>query len=465
MQILQNMYPDIKEVIGVQSYSSDKKYVPSQFIYKERVDEGWLYFNSLSKVIALLNDGEAMPMKEAVENWFFFEEGVDQYDFLMTMKDAYRKNNQKDNLEHIVVFTTMGCNARCPYCYEKNYGSKLPMSPKVAYDSAKWICDHVKQPYSVQWFGGEPLTNSEAIDIISKYLNENSPYEWRSSIITNGYLIDNIGVQKMIEEYHIGSVQITLDGIYNDYNNVKNFVYNDANPFSKVINNMQLLVENGVKIDVRLNVTKDNLRQLSAVVSYLHEKFGDDRLLYVYSNPVYPEQGTDFSEDDRTKMYENYVQLQSLIKKTFSYEYVSKDWDKINVTNCMADRGVGMCITPTGNLSLCEHHVNEELIGNIYTDKYDTDLIKSWKVETKDDEKCKHCPYKPMCFYLDKCPGSLKCNEVLQRYRHNTVHDNLVQWYKHYKNHDVDYVCDASYCFKDVVLPEDAVFLDSAIPR
>lgn len=472
MKILRDMFEDIRSVVGIQKYDQNISYVPSQYLYTEQVDDGIIYYNSLSKAIALVeNNDEFVPNEDLVKRWFFFSEDTDQYKFCSDLKsNMYHPQKLIDKPESFVIFTTMGCNARCPYCYEKNYSNKIPMSDQIALDTAKWILKKATSNFTVEFFGGEPTTNPKAIDIITDYLKENSKYNWSSSMISNGYLLDEIGADKLINQWRIGHIQITLDGIYDDYNSVKSFVYKNANAFKKVINNIDLMIENNINISVRLNVTKDNKEQLSKVVKYLNEHFmhNNTGMLSLYSYPVYKnEDETPWTEEERNLIYSNYIDIENEISLTClaARNVDTTEWDAWKIYNCMGDRGNCYCITPTGNLTICEHHVNEEIVGSIYSDKMNEDVLKKYIVHREDIEDCKTCPFKPMCVYLMMCPGVPLCNAKLREYREQMVHRGIRKWYSEYlDSHSSNPVEGSNICFIDVAPTPNAIYLPESIP-
>ena len=93
-------------------------------------------------------------------------------------------------------------------------------------DTAEAVAKFIIKSYngkkvSIQWFGGEPLCNISAIDKICTYLTEHK-ISYKSTMTTNGYLFDNEVVKKSVDVWNLQSVQITLDGLAETYNKVKN---------------------------------------------------------------------------------------------------------------------------------------------------------------------------------------------------------------------------------------------------
>lgn len=87
------------------------------------------------------------------------------------------------------ILTTTGCNARCFYCFEDGVDIKT-MSSRTAEQVATYIYNNSLNTEMVElrWFGGEPLVNYKAIDIICSNLQKmGQPFY--STISSNGTLI------------------------------------------------------------------------------------------------------------------------------------------------------------------------------------------------------------------------------------------------------------------------------------
>ncbi len=161
------------------------------------------------------------------------------------------------------IFTTTDCNARCFYCFEKN-AARIPMSPGSAEKTAGFIAGHCGgNEVSISWFGGEPLYNMEAIDIICRGLRERG-IPFNSKIVSNGYLFDREIIGRAKVDWELRSVQITLDGTEDVYNKAKAYIYKGVNAFRRVIGNIHLLLDAGIAVDIRLNIDTYNADNLTA---------------------------------------------------------------------------------------------------------------------------------------------------------------------------------------------------------
>ena len=113
------------------------------------------------------------------------------------------------------ILTTTGCNAACPYCYEKDL-PKRSMDPETAEETADFLFRRRTQigdnPLTLEWFGGEPLLNTAAIDRICRRLRDRD-VPFLSRMTTNGALLQPEAVPYLQERWRLISVQITLDDV------------------------------------------------------------------------------------------------------------------------------------------------------------------------------------------------------------------------------------------------------------
>jgi sulfatase maturation enzyme AslB (radical SAM superfamily) len=90
---------------------------------------------------------------------------------------------------------------------------KHDMTEQVARDIVKYIVEHANrnQPVSFEWFGGEPLTNTKVVDIITSGVRS-AGFDLHAKMVSNGYLFNEENVRKAATLWGITNVQITLDG-------------------------------------------------------------------------------------------------------------------------------------------------------------------------------------------------------------------------------------------------------------
>ena len=390
--------------IGLQEYSEEKKYIPSIYIITEEIEGNILIYNTLTREMILLeSDNEYVNnIRYLVRHWFLFDDSINPYSICFIVKKIYQQETRKrtiDKLRNYTIMTTTNCNARCEYCYE--IGTRhQDMKESTATDVAKFIKRTNNGSVNIQWFGGEPLCNSRAIDVISKSL-KNEGILYSSGITSNGYLFHEHSIEKIRELWHLERVQITLDGTEEVYNKSKNFIYSgNGSPYKKVMNNLEFLAMSGISVSIRLNLSKDNIKNIHSLLERLHSKFGHFKNVSVYSRPLV-NVCNQLSETDENEIKDNYIAVEKQItnmgmRKTFPLSTVHNSY-------CIADNMKSVVITPEGNVGLCEHYSESELIGDIYHDIFDYTTISKWH-ELLDIPECKVCPIFPQCFIIKKCP-------------------------------------------------------------
>ena len=158
------------------------------------MDEGGLLFHILTRELVLLSDEEyanILELEELKARWFVVPEQMDEMKKADMVRWILRSTAKKPkNTNNYIVMPTTDCHARCFYCFEKGR-SRIPMSEETAHKTARYIREHCGgQKVRIAWFGGEPLFNQKAMDIISKDLRE-AGIDFHSGIATNGYLFDD----------------------------------------------------------------------------------------------------------------------------------------------------------------------------------------------------------------------------------------------------------------------------------
>ena len=288
------------------------------------------------------------------------------------------------------------------------------MSEEIAHKTADFInrtCSH-QEKVKLNWFGGEPLFNLVAIDIICERL-AHLGVDFESSMVTNGYLFDDEIVKKAIENWHLDNVQITIDGTKKVYNRTKAYIYKDENAYERVLNNIERLLNANVKVDIRINVSLRNIDDVEHLVEELGDRFGRTKRLRVYTHALY-----DYHEG-QTSMYEktDEAQMQLLKRRVMLYDRLeelgfirpNKISDKLILHKCMADSNHDVLITPDGKLGRCEQQTDEHLFGHVDSEERDQAVYDSYLEQLPESESCATCPYYPDCIRLRMCANNMEC--------------------------------------------------------
>lgn len=381
-----------------------------------------------------------------ISHWFLIPENMDEYSMVRIYRNSTRPTKIFDSyINQFVVLTTTGCNARCYYCYEQN-SKHISMTDKVAKDVAAYIMDK-KDPNTdthIRWFGGEPLCNTRAIDIISQEFKNNGIGYW-CSMISNGYAFTKEMIEKAVSLWRLRRIQITLDGTQSIYNSTKNYqVKYEGDPFYRVIDNIQTLLENNVNVSIRMNVDDRNKDNLYELIDYLNDRFKDYKdgsgRLTMYPTPLFegPDPGfVQRTSENRKDIYKSCIDLENYIR---GYGFTArkpqiKANTIYNTTQCMADYPLSQLIVPDGSLGVCEHHIEDSFFGSIYTSARDRDWSEALKFLEHADEypECRDCFYYPRCIRLKLCPTNALCNEAVRMDKEYLIDLSLHETYKSYK--------------------------------
>lgn len=408
---------EVYKTIGYQKKEDEAEYIYSPYLLFLDVPEGKVIYNTLTREVVLSQDTEE-ERDYLISRWYMLPEWFQPKALVKMFWQSYDATHPRRRYGPIQLYTilpTTKCNAHCPYCFECRQ-KKRSMNTKTAKDTVEFIKKHSAQRFHIKWFGGEPLCNTKAMDIIANSLSEK---DWASSIITNGYLIDKYADK--LKLWRLKWAQITFDGTEDTYNRVKN-IKGAESAFLNVLNNIDILLENDVDVTVRLNLSTDNADELSELIDLLKERFG--KSIHINVAALYEGEGeTPLSLSDEQKKSVLSEQMK-LYRKLFDDGLYSPAFPGLKRTHCMADNGRSCVILPDGNLSLCEHHTDDEIYSNIYGAENNKEILLSWQKRTPETEECSFCPLYPQCILLKNCPVE-KCDRELKEFKAKLAMERL----------------------------------------
>lgn len=348
------------------------------------------------------------------EMGFLIDEDYDELAFLQEIRDKTIKANETDPTYYIIA-PTMDCNARCYYCFEHG-AVKRNMTFETAEAVAKYIIlNHDKDDLIIQWFGGEPLLKPEIISYISNRLKTNN-VKFKSKIITNGYLLNNDIIQKAINEWNVETIQITIDDIGDKYNKIKNYVYENVDAFSVVMNNIRQCLSHGLKIRVRINFNPIKYNETIDIVKYLADLFNKDENYFMYLAPIDSSSSKipSITDEFKTEKVHPLIALLNAEEKScglgnFNIQDVNDD-DKMSIllqkyylspipTSCYGGCESAVTIDADGDIYVCHRLMGrkEYSSGNVFTGKVHNEIYKHYANTVIDSEECNNCKLLPIC--------------------------------------------------------------------
>ena len=401
------------------------------------IDTDFLVLNLISTSIIQLEEKKYRGLKENRLN-VFLEEEINALKEMMFItrhsneKEYYTKNkikHKRDNRLGLTILPTTSCNARCHYCYQGGVAATR-MSLSTQEKLANFISRKAPERLHITWFGGEPLLNPQAIEYVSDYCIKNN-INFYSTIITNGYCVDEY-LEKIKTDWKIRSAQITIDGVGDKYNNCKNYLCEESNPFKKVINNIKKLVDNDIHVSIRMNFDINNYLDILEAIDYIYQEFGNHKNIRIYANNIYGEPSS-YHLEDNTNLY------LIIYKKLIAYGYINNIRDlRIYARDsyCFIYDEEHFVVSPQGELYKCEHAILDEETGKIgdlergVTSQINYDF---WQKESIPYKECDNCKFWFVCL------GGCKHQQYFAEYNGSQcvwikdILDDLIKFYYRYK--------------------------------
>ena len=413
------------------------------YCVQTQVEDGVLVFNALTRELIHLTTEEychCMDLDFLKERWFLVPEETKEKEFADFVKLVLNSRRKKSNeITGYTIFPTTDCNARCFYCFELGR-SRIPMTDEIAVKVAKYIEDHCgDKKVNISWFGGEPLYNMRAIEIICSELRSKG-VEYASRMVSNGYLFNDEIVLKATEQWNLRQVQITLDGTEKIYNKTKAFIYKDSNPYEIVMCNIGRLLDAGIHVTIRLNMDLYNAEDLLALAEELAKRFAGRKFLSVYAHHLFKtdvpmaQMHTDEEWEKRDVAMQRLTDC--LIRNGLSAKAGISRHIKVNF--CKADSGKSVTILPDGNIGLCEHFSESEFIGHIDRDGFDSETVTRWKETMPEIPECAECFYLLDCVKLKNCPSGRDCYRQYRQERFRNVQQKMLCSYERWKTHSLN---------------------------
>ncbi len=232
-----------------------------------------------------LQDGETLPLTEAErlelsERAYLFENPAAEEDFLdQCVADAWARM-QTGQPDIYTVCPTLACNLACAYCFEGD--SLLDKAQGVMSDTQvdaffEAIADlrrgHPAGQAAVPWlslFGGEPLLPSTQ-RCVARLLAGAADGGFLVGATTNG--VNVVRFEGLLREYAdiLAVFQITLDGPQ-AVHDARRHRLGGQGTFAEIVRGIDLLLDLGVDVDLRVNVDAANLSSLPELVDFLFEK-------------------------------------------------------------------------------------------------------------------------------------------------------------------------------------------------
>ncbi len=436
-----------QKILGQPKQDADVSYRLTTHCMRIEQPEGVLLYHTLTGELLLLEKEEAKQLEKLssavpaaltglISRRFLVPQETDEMalaDLVRGVAERFLRNDRI--LTKYEIFTTMACNARCFYCFEAGW-EKSTMSEQTALDTAKYIMAHRGgKSVRLDWFGGEPLVNMRAIDVITNYLRRQG-VKFYSRMTSNGFLFDESLVQRAKADWNLQKVHISLDGTEEIYNRRKAYVSPEGSPYQRVLKNIGLLLDAGVSVRVRLNMGEGNEQDLYALMDELAERFLGKAGFGVYLVALRENAGNDPHSYTEVERRDYTQKLRSLWDYAESKGIAARDPLMYGFVthSCIACSDSSTTVTPEGWLGRCECCRGGDVWGNVCSDERDETVLRQWRERKPAEKICKTCAVYPQCIRLKKCPAWPEdCSPIEQARRENTVHRAVLGVYEDWK--------------------------------
>lgn len=416
-----------------------------RYVLKVDHDGKVLLHNVVTGQLAALEPAEAkilerLParydpaMDQLIDAHYLVAEQFDEHHRFVKMREALRKMliHSSEWITNYTILPTTACNARCYYCYERGIPVHT-MTEKTADDTVKFISDHIgpNKRATIRWFGGEPTVAADRIDRICTGLAKNG-ISFKSSMTTNGYLLDEEMVSRAKTLWNLKDVMISVDGTERNYNEIKAYVSAEDNPYQRVMRNIGLLLEKEIRVELRMNFDLGNWQDFESLMKEATERWPKNPYLMVHVFPVngeYPYRngqvlhGSDEWFDGKIAELNDFARNAGLFRRI-------RELPALYFDNCSAGDPGSMLITPEGKLARCAGMIGkkDQIIGNVTDGVTEADPYASWQ-QFAEPEHCGNCPFLPKCVLIEKCDGKDRCfmKETYRQYE-ETIRGVYEEW-------------------------------------
>lgn len=309
---------------------------------------------------------------------------------------------------YITINPTLNCNLSCWYCYE----TKVPgrMSDALLEGLKKYLTNKLSDAelkfIRCYFFGGEPLMYFKRIcSPIMKVVYEKciqNNIEYLFDFTTNSVLLTDEMI-KELEFYKNVTFQITLDG-NREAHNATRYSHNKQGTYDIIICNMRKILHSGFKLNVRFNVTMDNIDGVRDVIKDIIDFREYKKTCCISFERVWQ----DFEKGDirkKSQEVEKLFQDNGFIIDVVAHIEEPK-W-------CYANRKNSAIINYDGYVYKCSARdfIHENSEGRLKEDgsiEWNVDQVKRRKWLISENKACYTCRIGPIC--TERCSQKLMEN-------------------------------------------------------
>ena len=398
------------------------------------------------------------------------------HDLISTIYPWYGELHKDEALCRNITFqVTDDCCCACTYCYQGHKGHRI-----MSKDTAKKAVDLLFEMYErnegmfinhktkaivLDFIGGEPLMNIEAIDYICSYfvqrcLELNHPwlYTWRASMISNGKLYFEPAVQKFLSKFRgLVSFGITIDGPKEIHDACR--IYHDGTGnFDDAYKAMMHYRENySDSPDTKVTIAPENLHNLNRIVRF----FTDRNIRLIHANCAFEpnwnlEHARLFYQELKT-MADHLLELNDETTVSLFDDDIFKPMESTDNDNYCGGTGGMLAFDPDGIAYPCLRYMPSSLgpdvpplicgsVNGIFEEpehKALKDYLDSITRRSQSTDECWECPIAKGCAWCSAWNYQLygtpnkRCTNICVMHKARSL-ANVYYWNKWYKQNGED---------------------------
>lgn len=254
------------------------------------------------------------------------------------------------------IYLTNACNLRCDHCFMH---SGMPLKNELPKSEWFRILSEFKEDggKSVTFSGGEPLMNQDFDEI----LIHASALGLETTILSNGVLWTEERIHHLAS--YISQIQISIDG----FDEASNAKIRGKGHFDRVVRNVILFANTGVRTSVATTFTFQNLQQDAAehyqqMVTYIKSQC-QHPVFFKLSKKVLQGRNTHYTEAQNELFFQQIQEIERVISPDAQYNnFMEGHTPNLVERNCGFG---GISIGADGEVYYCNRISEVESYGNI----------------------------------------------------------------------------------------------------
>lgn len=367
-------------------------------------------FKDENKYSELYNEYGESTVREALSEIQYFIDNK-----MLYTEDIKYVNTIKPVIKAMCLNMTHDCNLRCEYCFASQ-GTYKGEKAFLSFETGKKAFDYLvknsgnRKNLEVDFFGGEPLMNFDAIKKLVDYgrsLEKEYNKHFRFTVTTNGVLLDEEKMDYINE--NMDNVVLSIDGRKETNDRMRKTI-NKKGSYDLIVDNYKKFISKRGSKDyfARGTYTSNNL-DFSEDVKHMRE-LGFDKIsvepVVAKDEEKYAlkKEHVDILKKEYEKLAEYYIESYKSKDRRFQFFHFNIE---LEGGPCIYKRSIGcgagteyVAVTPSGDLYPCHQFVgNEEfIIGNVEEGITNRALADKFKnVSVNDKPACRDCWAKYFC--------------------------------------------------------------------